>query len=159
MRLTQGTFSFLPDLSDAQISAQIEYCLQKGWAVSVEYTEDPQGNHLAFHYPNGLVIYHNKPNTENLAIEGTGEQREAKPVPVYKGEGGIYGDFIHCVKTRERPFRDIELAVNTIVLSHLGTIAYDLRRSLKWDSAAQQFVGDDEANRFLDRARREPWVL
>jgi len=41
MRLTQGTFSFLPDLSDAQIRAQIEYCLENGWAVSVEYTDDP----------------------------------------------------------------------------------------------------------------------
>jgi len=41
MRVTQGTFSFLPDLTDEQITAQIEYCLQKGWAVSVEYTDDP----------------------------------------------------------------------------------------------------------------------
>jgi len=41
MRLTQGAFSFLPDLTDAQIRAQIEYCLGKGWAVSVEYTDDP----------------------------------------------------------------------------------------------------------------------
>ena len=41
MRITQGTFSYLPDLTDAQISSQIEYCLQRGWAVSVEYTEDP----------------------------------------------------------------------------------------------------------------------
>jgi ribulose-bisphosphate carboxylase small chain len=41
MRLTQGTFSFLPDLTDAQIRAQIEYCLANGWAVSVEHTDDP----------------------------------------------------------------------------------------------------------------------
>ena len=41
MRLTQGTFSFLPDLTDAQIRAQIEYCLGQGWAVSIEYTDDP----------------------------------------------------------------------------------------------------------------------
>jgi ribulose-bisphosphate carboxylase small chain len=41
MRLTQGTFSFLPDLTDAQISSQIEYCLERGWAVSVEHTDDP----------------------------------------------------------------------------------------------------------------------
>jgi ribulose-bisphosphate carboxylase small chain len=41
MRLTQGTFSFLPDLTDAQIRAQIAYCLGKGWAISVEYTDDP----------------------------------------------------------------------------------------------------------------------
>ena len=41
MRLTQGAFSFLPDLSDAQVRAQVEYCLEKGWAVSIEYTDDP----------------------------------------------------------------------------------------------------------------------
>ncbi|MBP7417225.1 MAG: ribulose bisphosphate carboxylase small subunit [Xanthomonadales bacterium] len=40
-RITQGQFSFLPDLSDAQISAQIAYALKHGWAVSVEYTDDP----------------------------------------------------------------------------------------------------------------------
>ena len=41
MRVTQGAFSFLPDLTDAQISAQIEYCLRQEWAVSVEFTDDP----------------------------------------------------------------------------------------------------------------------
>lgn len=41
MRITQGTFSFLPDLTDVQIRAQIEYCLGHGWAVSLEYTDDP----------------------------------------------------------------------------------------------------------------------
>ncbi len=41
MRLTQGTFSFLPDLTDVQIRAQVEYCLGHGWAVSVEHTDDP----------------------------------------------------------------------------------------------------------------------
>jgi ribulose-bisphosphate carboxylase small chain len=41
MRLTQGTFSFLPDLTDEQVARQIEYCLGNGWAVSVEYTDDP----------------------------------------------------------------------------------------------------------------------
>ena len=40
-RLTQGQFSFLPDLSDEQIAAQIRYALKNGWAVNVEYTDDP----------------------------------------------------------------------------------------------------------------------
>jgi ribulose-bisphosphate carboxylase small chain len=40
-RITQGQFSFLPDLSDAEISLQIEYGLKKGYAWSVEYTDDP----------------------------------------------------------------------------------------------------------------------
>ena len=40
-RLTQGQFSFLPDLSDAQITQQIEYALKNSWAVGIEYTDDP----------------------------------------------------------------------------------------------------------------------
>jgi ribulose-bisphosphate carboxylase small chain len=40
-RITQGQFSFLPDLTDAEISQQIEYGLNKGYAWSVEYTDDP----------------------------------------------------------------------------------------------------------------------
>ncbi|MBU6270997.1 MAG: ribulose bisphosphate carboxylase small subunit [Betaproteobacteria bacterium] len=40
-RLTQGQFSFLPDLTDAEIGLQIDYGLGKGYAWSVEYTDDP----------------------------------------------------------------------------------------------------------------------
>jgi ribulose-bisphosphate carboxylase small chain len=41
MRVTQGAFSFLPDLTDEQIAAQAQYCLDQGWAVGIEYTDDP----------------------------------------------------------------------------------------------------------------------
>lgn len=40
-RITQGMFSFLPDLTDDQIATQVQYCLDNGWAVSLEFTEDP----------------------------------------------------------------------------------------------------------------------
>lgn len=40
-RVTQGQFSFLPDLTDEQITAQIKYALKNKWAVNVEYTDDP----------------------------------------------------------------------------------------------------------------------
>ncbi len=40
-RLTQGQFSFLPDLTDDEIRMQIEYGLKKGYAWQVEYTDDP----------------------------------------------------------------------------------------------------------------------
>jgi len=40
-RVTQGQFSFLPDLSDEEIALQIDYGLAKGYAWSVEYTDDP----------------------------------------------------------------------------------------------------------------------
>lgn len=41
MRITQGTFSFLPDLDDEQIRAQVQYALDQGWSLSIEYTDDP----------------------------------------------------------------------------------------------------------------------
>src|SRR5258705_11769531 len=41
MRITQGCFSFLPDLTDEQISRQVQYCLENGWAVNIEFTDDP----------------------------------------------------------------------------------------------------------------------
>ena len=40
-RITQGQFSFLPDLTDAQILAQLRYAIAHDWAVNVEYTDDP----------------------------------------------------------------------------------------------------------------------
>lgn len=41
MRITQGTFSHLPDLTDEDIAAQIAYALGQGWPCSVEFTDDP----------------------------------------------------------------------------------------------------------------------
>jgi ribulose-bisphosphate carboxylase small chain len=41
MKLTQGCFSFLPDLTDEQITKQIQYAIDKAWAVSIEFTDDP----------------------------------------------------------------------------------------------------------------------
>ena len=40
MRLTQGTFSFLPDFTVDQITAQVQYCIDQGWPVSIEHTDD-----------------------------------------------------------------------------------------------------------------------
>ena len=41
MRITQGTFSYLPDFTDDEISAQIQYAVDQGWAIAVEFTDDP----------------------------------------------------------------------------------------------------------------------
>ena len=41
MKITQGQFSFLPDLTDDEISKQVEYALDQGWALAIEHTDDP----------------------------------------------------------------------------------------------------------------------
>ncbi|NNN16500.1 MAG: ribulose bisphosphate carboxylase small subunit [Acidimicrobiaceae bacterium] len=41
MRVTQGAFSFLPELTDEEVRAQIEYVLSNGWSIAIEVTDDP----------------------------------------------------------------------------------------------------------------------
>ncbi len=41
MKVTQGQFSFLPDLTNEEITKQIEYALGNGWSLAVEHTDDP----------------------------------------------------------------------------------------------------------------------
>jgi len=41
MRVTQGTFSYLPDFTDEEVEAQLRYALRNGWAIMVEHTDDP----------------------------------------------------------------------------------------------------------------------
>lgn len=115
---------------------------------------------LTFRFANGVKMHH-APGRGTVEIVGTpGERLPPRPLPQYKGpQNNIFADFIHCVKTRERPFRDIEYAHRTATICHLGNIAYALQRPLKWDPVRETFPDDVQANRFLDRARREPWAL
>ncbi|HEX6019103.1 MAG TPA: ribulose bisphosphate carboxylase small subunit [Burkholderiaceae bacterium] len=49
MRITQGQFSFLPDLTDDEIRQQVDYALGRGWALAVEYTDDPHPRNTYWH--------------------------------------------------------------------------------------------------------------
>ncbi len=67
------------------------------------------------------------------------------------------GNFLECIRTRQRTISDIETAhrANSVLL--LGGIAGRLKRTLKWDPVKEIFSDDDEANRMLSQAAREPW--
>ncbi|MCP5524897.1 MAG: Gfo/Idh/MocA family oxidoreductase [Verrucomicrobiales bacterium] len=125
---------------------------------------------LTFVFANGIRIYHGGGWGGLLSFRGTegeipdpvdGEGRTPPDIdiPNYKGRGGIFGDFLHCVRTREKPFRDIERAHRTATTCHLGNIAYWLKRPLQWDPEKEEILGDPEASRWLDRSMREPWTL
>jgi len=75
------------------------------------------------------------------------------------GANSLVGDFIHCVKTRQSPFRDVEWAHRTATVCHLGNIALKLKRPLKWDPVKEDFIDDAEASRMVDRPRRGPWQI
>jgi hypothetical protein len=125
--------------------------------VEVIPPDGKEHKYLTYRYADGLLMYHSPGKGEEVV--GTGKPVAPRVIPKYKGTGGIYGDFLHCVRTREKPFRDIERGHRTCTVCHLGNIAYQLNRPLKWDPVKEVFPGDDYANRFLDRARREPWTI
>jgi hypothetical protein len=137
--------------------------------VEVFPPDGKEHKHLTYVFANGIRLHHGGGWGGILSFKGTdGEappregRQEAPPnlyIPHYKGRGGIFGDFVHCVGTRERPFRDIAIAHRTVTVCHLGNIAYWLNRPLKWDPVKEEIVGDPEAARWLDRPKREPWIL
>ena len=78
MRVTQGTFSFLPDLSDEQIEAQIRYALSHGWAISVEHTADPHPRN-AFWDMWSLPLFDLGPDEAGVALREVHACRERFP--------------------------------------------------------------------------------
>jgi ribulose-bisphosphate carboxylase small chain len=78
MRVTQGTFSFLPELTDEQIDAQIKYALRNGWALSVEYTDDahPRNSYWELW---GLPMFDTKEEDSENVLREVRAAREAFP--------------------------------------------------------------------------------
>ncbi|HUA58762.1 MAG TPA: Gfo/Idh/MocA family oxidoreductase [Verrucomicrobiae bacterium] len=68
-------------------------------------------------------------------------------------------NFLDCAKSRQKPNADVEEGHRSAVMCHLGNISTRLGRSLKWDAAREQVIGDAEANKMLARPYRAPWHL
>ena len=68
-------------------------------------------------------------------------------------------NWLDCIRTRQRPIADVEIGHRSISVCHLANITRQVGRRLKWDPAREQFDGDDEANRQVDRPRRSGYEL
>jgi ribulose-bisphosphate carboxylase small chain len=78
MRITQGAFSFLPDLTDEEITAQIRYALAQGWSVSVEHTDDPHPRNTYWEMW-GQPIFDLDPDQADVGLEQVRACRTAHP--------------------------------------------------------------------------------
>ncbi|GMU20691.1 MAG: dehydrogenase [Phycisphaerae bacterium] len=96
---------------------------------------------------------HLSSDPESIAKEPLGED----DVHLYESPGH-HRDWINCIKNRKRPIADVEVGARTAAICHLVNLAYWYRRELNWDAAKWRFK-EDEANKWLDRERREPWGL
>ena len=84
--------------------------------------------------------------------------------PYRAGERGTYEkatnqirNFLDCIRTRQQPVCNAEVAHRATTACHAANICLCLGRSLTWDPAKEEFISDDMANRMRSRALREPW--
>ncbi len=75
------------------------------------------------------------------------------------GDNDHHANWFDCIRTRRQPNCPPEIGHRGASLGHLTILTYKLGRSLKWDPAKEEFVGDPEATRLLARATRSPWRL
>ena len=72
---------------------------------------------------------------------------------------GEHRNFLDCVKSRRAPYFPAEIGHRCCTVMHIGTIAMELGRPLRWDPATERFPDDPQANRLLSRPMRAPWRL
>lgn len=133
---------------------------------------------LTYKYASGVTMYHGGLEGYNFGVVFVGENGKvcvdrgrfkAEPesieeTPITDKDIRLYNsndhlqDFLSCVKSRQKPICDVEIGCRSVTVCHLGNLAYWNKRPLKWDPAKEQFVGDAEANTWLERERRAPWA-
>lgn len=109
---------------------------ERGWLTTMTGGSDVNGG------PEALMAEYNDPQN-NVDLGGTDH----------------HGNWLACIKSREKPHSHEEIGHRAASLGHLTIIAYRLGRSLKWEPEREAFPEDDGANRLLRRARRAPWHL
>jgi len=129
---------------------------------------------LSFKYANGVTVYRSPGaaavctfhGTEGMIGVGRGFLR---PSPMSLMPRNLvtvsrwtypehHTDWLRSIRTRQRPICDVEIGCRSVTVAHVGNIALWLNRPLKWDPIKEEFPGDPEANRWLDRPKREPWT-
>lgn len=134
---------------------------------------------LTYVYANGIAMQHGGGSGGKAGVEFIGElgrvmvnrgYLETDPahlvdeplgpneIHLYESRGH-HDDWLDCIRSRRKPICDVEIGARTITVCHLGNIAYQLKRPLKWDPANECFLGDEEANRMLAKSMRSPWTL
>ena len=135
--------------------------------------------HLKYRYANGVVLHVDSGGT-GLRFEGSegwvGNGGWRQPLKASSKEilesvigpdeihlftcpAGEHRNFLDCVKSRRDPYFPAEIGHRCCSVAHLGNIAMELGRKLRWDPETEQFAADETANRMRGRAMRQPWRL
>jgi predicted dehydrogenase len=142
--------------------------------VEIIPPEDPKATKgVRFLYENGVEVIHANSGgvlfvgSEGKILVNRGKLQVTPETlldePLGEGAVRLYNsynhgkDFLDCVRSRKNPICDVEIGCRSVTVCHLGNLAYWNHRRLKWDPAKERFVGDEEANKWLDRPKRGIW--
>ena len=156
------------------------------WAIGMDESgpvevTPPDGKdfpYLTYRYANGITMTHENFGKGHAVMfegsEGTIEisrsffnskpknlvNQKLKPneVHLYKSENH-YLDWIQSIRTRKLPICDVETGHRTATICHLGNIAYQLKRPLRWDPVKEKFADDKEANSLRTKKMRKPYKV
>ncbi|MBN2001392.1 Gfo/Idh/MocA family oxidoreductase [candidate division KSB1 bacterium] len=146
--------------------------------------ETAETQHVLYQFENFIMVWeHNGgiqtgPNRRNygLAFVGTNgtlwadrdnwevipEEERMAAVEPHKTDGMSnehhVKNFIHCLKTREKPNCDVNIGRNAAYYAHLGNIAYRTGQKLVWNNEKKYF-DNPEAIEFIKTNYRAPWKL
>ncbi|MCD6392531.1 MAG: Gfo/Idh/MocA family oxidoreductase [Planctomycetes bacterium] len=68
-------------------------------------------------------------------------------------------NFLDCVKSRRQTVANPVVMHRSMTTVHAANICMWLKRDLKYDPVKEEFINDNEANRFRSRAMRQPWII
>ena len=145
--------------------------------VEVLYPGIKNKDKISYRYANGVIMNHVGGNCLGLTFYGTDgslyigrdglhstpanlarDPLSSQAIRLYHSNNH-HGNWLDCIRSRKRCVADVEIGARSAIACHMGNIAYQLKRSLKWDPENLRFIDDELANRLTTRSQRAPWSL
>jgi len=165
----EGTGVFPP--RDAVWNTAGEFDLHYRYANGVTMHVWSEVPGIKFEGTEGWIMFHgwrgplaaSDPKILEVKIPKDKQLHRPKTIVARTGGGGIPGgehmDFTDCIKNGRQTYAPAEIGHRTISVAHIGNIAMQLGRKLRWNPEKEKFHLDDEANAMLGREQREPWTI
>ncbi len=143
--------------SDGLFDTVVDWDVRGRYASGVTFTLKPGGDKTTFTGTEGWIA----PSRGGITASSESLLKvKIKPEEIHLlQDNHHYLNFVRAVKTRKTPASDIDSAVQSDFISHLGDICIRTGRKIQWDPVKETIVGDEDAVRMMNRARREPWAL
>ena len=119
-------------------------------------TQDP-GFGARFEGTDGWVQYSGnkiQASSDEILNSAIGDDEIRLPV-----SDNHYRNWLDCIKSRQEPIEPVEVGHSTANICHLGNIAMQLKRKVRWNPETETIIDDEAANKMLRRPYRGPWTI